>query len=101
MSVSVEHQEAICVVHLDGEIAIPSAVELKSILLQALDSGKEIRLDLEKATELDISALQLFWAARRGAIDAGSRFTVARDAPEHILRGAVDSGFETFSEGLL
>jgi anti-anti-sigma factor len=100
MSVSVEHQEAICVVHLDGEIAIPSAVELKSVLLQALASGKEICLDLEKATELDITALQLFWATKRRAIESGSRFIVDGDAPESILSGAVDAGFEAFPAGI-
>lgn len=101
MSVSVEYQEAMCVVHLDGEIAIPSAVELKSVLLQALDSGKEIRLDLEKATGLDVTALQLFWAAKCGALESGSRFAVVGDAPERILSGAVDVGFENFPVGRL
>lgn len=99
MAVSVEHQEAICVVHLDGEISIPLAVELKNVLLLALESGKEICLDLEKATELDITALQLFWAAKRGAVEVGSRFTVAGRAPENILSGSMDAGFETFPVG--
>jgi hypothetical protein len=75
-------------------------VELKNVLLLALQSGKEICLDLEKATELDITALQLFWAAQRGAIESGSRFNVAGDTPESILNGALEAGFEKFPAGL-
>ena len=63
MPVNLDQGEAQCVIHLEGEIDISSAAELKKLLLLALQSGKELRLDLERATELDVTALQLLWAA--------------------------------------
>ena len=58
MSISVEQQETICVIHLEGEIILSDASELKDLLVRALDSKDEIHLDLNKATELDITAVQ-------------------------------------------
>lgn len=101
MSVSVEQQEAIRVVHLGGEIAIASAMEVKEALVLALASGKDIYLDLEHATDLDITALQLLWAAKRGATESGGCFTIAGEAPESILNGVLEAGFEKRSVGLL
>jgi anti-anti-sigma regulatory factor len=101
MPVSFENRESTCVVHLDGEVGIPSAAELKSALGLALDSGKEISIDLQKATVLDITALQLMWAVERGVRDAGLRCVVIGEVPKSLVSGAVDAGFKKFPVGLL
>ena len=67
MRVTIDQSEALCLIRLEDDINITSAAELKKLLLEALASGRELRVDLERATELDVTALQLFWAAERAA----------------------------------
>ncbi len=94
--VILDQSEAVCVIRLEGEIDITSAAELKNVLLEALASGREIRVDLERSAELDVTALQLLWAAEREARGSGRGFTLAGRVPEEILAAMGDSGFETF-----
>ena len=96
MSVTLEHGEADCLIHLDGEINIAIAAELKSLLVAALALGKDLRVDLERATQLDITALQLLWAAERKAAGMGSRFAVAGSVPQELADAVADAGFERF-----
>jgi anti-anti-sigma factor len=100
MPVTLDQGEAQCVIRLDGEINIGSAAELKKLLLQALATGRELRVDLEHATELDVTALQLLWAAEREARGSSRGFTLAGRVPEEIWAAVVDAGLETFPAGL-
>jgi anti-anti-sigma factor len=100
MAVNLDQSEALCVIRLDGEINIGSAAELKKLLLQALATGRELRIDLEHATELDVTALQLLWAAEREARGSSRGFTLAGRVPEEISAAVVDAGLETFPAGL-
>ena len=96
MPVTLDQTEAQCFVRLEGEINIAAAAELKNLLLQALASGKELRVDLERAAELDVTALQLLWAAEREARGSGRGFALAGRLPEEILAAATDAGLEKF-----
>ena len=98
--VTLDQGEALCSIRLEGEVTIASAAELKKLLLQALASGSELRVELEGATELDITSLQLLWAAGREARRSGRGFTLAGKVPEEISAMANDAGFEDFLQGL-
>ena len=100
MPVTLAQGEAQCVIRLDGEINIGSAAELKKLLLQALASGRELRVDLEHATELDVTALQLLWAVEREARGSSRGFTLAGRVPEEIAATARDAGLEKFPVGV-
>lgn len=100
MPVTLDQSEALCFIRLEGEINITCAAELKKHLLQALSSGKEVRVDLERATELDVTALQLLWAAEREARGSGKGLTLAGRVPEEISRAVNDAGFEKFPVGV-
>ena len=99
MPVTLAQGEAQCVIRLDGEINIGSAAELKKLLLQALASGKDMCVDLECATGLDVTALQLLWAADREARGSGRSLKLAGPVPEEILAAVNDAGFESFPIG--
>ncbi len=88
--------EGFCLIQLEGEINIASAAELKQCLLQALASGQELRLDIERATELDVTAWQLLWVSERAARGAGRGFRLAGRVPEEIAGFLDDGGFEKF-----
>jgi len=96
MPVILERKETVCLVQLEGEVAITSAKELKEILLQALGCGTELRVDLERATELDVTTVQLLWAAEREARASGRGFTFAGRVPEEISAAMADAGLEKF-----
>jgi anti-anti-sigma factor len=96
MAVTLDQSEALCVIRLEGEVGIASAAELKKLLLQALASGRELRVDLEGATELDVTAWQLLWAAEREARGSGVGFALAGRLPEKISAAVRDAGFDEF-----
>jgi anti-anti-sigma factor len=83
-----------CVLKLEGEIDVSCSAELKRGLIEAISSGKEVQLDLAQASDLDVTAIQLLWAARREAEKTGVSFVVAGDVPENIGRAVCEAGFE-------
>lgn len=66
------------------------------MLIEAISSGKEVQLDLAQASDLDVTAVQLLWAARRETEKAGASFAVAGDVPGNIGRVFCEAGFENF-----
>ena len=96
MPITLQESEVRCCLRLEGEVSIASAAELKQCLVQALATGRELRLNLETATELDITTMQLLWAAQRAAKKSGTEFVVAGTMPAAILAAAHDAGFENF-----
>ncbi len=96
MPVTVEQSAAQSVIRLEGEINIGCAAELKDLLLQGLASGKELRVNVGRASELDVTALQLLWAAEREARKSAIKFVLAGAVPDEIKTIATDAGFENF-----
>lgn len=96
MPITLEQSEVESVIRLEGEISIPFAAELKQMLVQALSNGKGVRVDLEASTELDVTALQLLWAAEREARRSSVGFTAAGSIPETITAASTAAGFERF-----
>ena len=94
MPVAIEWQETQSIVRLEGDLGLNSAAELKGILLDCLASGKALVLDLERAGEIDVSILQLLWAAGREAAREG---TGIASRVSDVAAGTVrDAGFEPF-----
>ena len=88
--------EMLYAMRLEGAIDITCATELKKLLLEALASGKDVQMDLERVTDLDVTALQLFWAAGREAERAGTALAVSGKVPEPVSAAAREAGFERF-----
>jgi len=87
-----EERENLSLVRLEGVIDISSAAEIKSLFLNALTSNKEIRLTLEGVTELDITALQVLYAAKQDAAKAGIPFVLDGSVPDEISVAMTDAG---------
>lgn len=96
MPVTLEQDEAGNTVTFEGAVDISSAADLRKLLLQALDSGKEIRISLADATALDVTAVQLLWAIEREVKLAGIGFALVGQVPESISSALVYAGFEKF-----
>jgi anti-anti-sigma factor len=96
VSINLDQNEGECLIRLEGEVDISSAAELKKLLLEALASGRELRVDLERTTELDVTALQLLWAAERKAGGSSVGFSLLGRVPEEISVALSDAGFKKF-----
>jgi anti-anti-sigma factor len=89
------NDEAQCEVRLSGELGIAGSTELKAILVEAISSGKKIVVDLEQAADVDVTGVQLLWAAAREAKQKNLQLTFAR-ASDALRSAARDMGFDDF-----
>jgi anti-anti-sigma regulatory factor len=55
-----------------------------------------MRVDLSSVTDLDVSALQLLWAAEREAKGAGVGFSFAGQCLQDVAFALAAAGFEKF-----
>jgi anti-anti-sigma factor len=96
MPIALNQNKVPNVIRLEGDIDITRAAELKKVLLQALDSKKELRLELTGTPELDVTALQLLWAVEREARRLGVGILLAGRVPDAVLAALEDAGFPEF-----
>lgn len=89
MPLSLDQSNSPSLIGLEGEINIRCAAELKELLLQALAREGALHVDLSAATEVDITALQLLWAAQREALQSGREFLLTGTISE-IIAAAMD-----------
>jgi anti-anti-sigma regulatory factor len=96
MGIGLEQREESSVICLEGAIDIGSAAELKRVLLEALAPGNAVSVSLDPGADLDVTAIQLLWAAEREARALGVGFKLAGQVPEPVSATLKDAGFESF-----
>lgn len=96
MALTLEQDAAGSLIVLAGLVEISSSAELKGLLVEALGSGMPVRVSLGNSTDLDVTAVQLLWAAAREAQRANLSFTLACQPPEAVLAVLAQAGFEKF-----
>jgi anti-anti-sigma regulatory factor len=94
VGIVLEFEAESCTIRLEGVIGIESACELKEHLAQGLQCGREVRISLEGATDLDVTAMQLLWAAGCAATAAGVSFGLVGHQPQEIAVAFGDAGFD-------
>ncbi len=94
MSVTFDRNQALFVLRLEDEIDIRCAAELKQGLVDALAAGTGLQIDFVRATQVDITAIQLLWAAQREAELKGVALTAAGPVPANICAELREAGFE-------
>ena len=97
MPVTLDQRALVTVVGLEGEVDIRAAVELKTVLLAALQSGRELRVELAGVTALDVTTLQLLWASERAAVKAGTKLHWSGPMPEAMDLAMDFAGLERFA----
>ena len=101
MSLTFEASATGCILRLEGEVDVTCAAELKRMLIEAISSRQDVQVDFAHATDLDVTAIQLLWAANREAEKVGVPFAVVGDVPENILDAACEAGLENFPVALI
>jgi len=94
LAVILEREQDHARIRLEGECHVTSAAELGKRLIAGIASGETLRLDLRDVESMDISTLQLLWAAGRQAERSGVR--VELQIPEAAAETARQAGFEEF-----
>jgi anti-anti-sigma factor len=92
LPVTMERHETHSLVRLEGELTITSAAEVKEALLAGLAAGTELHLDLERVEAIDVTVMQLLWAAGREADRTG--VALAGRMSEAAAALAREAGFE-------
>jgi anti-anti-sigma regulatory factor len=95
--VTLEREEELSTIRLEGEVGIASAAELKDLLIQALAFRKLVRVSLQSLTDLDVTAVQLLWAARREAKASSVPFAIEGRVPSMVLSTLLQAGFDDFA----
>jgi anti-anti-sigma factor len=96
MGIHFEKDEAGSLVVLEGAIDIACAAELKALLLEALNAQTEVRISLDDATYLDVTAFQLLWAAAQQARRCGVELRFSGQTPEPVSIALAEAGFQPF-----
>jgi anti-anti-sigma regulatory factor len=77
-----------------GNASISEAFALREALLEALQGGGELLVDLRALEAIDLTGLQLLCAAHRSAEQAGTKFEVIDEGNEVFRRVVADAGFQ-------
>jgi len=96
--VTLEQNDAQTLIQLEGSIDIGCAAELKELLIEKLKSGSAVCVALESVTGLDVTAVQLLWAAAREAQRTGVEFGFKGQTPEGVRRALADAGIGEFPD---
>lgn len=96
MPVRLDPSEAPGIIRLEGEIDIGCAADLRAVLEKALSARNETRISLATATGIDVTAVQLLWAAEREARATGMVLALEGPVPEVLRSTLREAGFERF-----
>jgi anti-anti-sigma regulatory factor len=100
MGFTLEPVDGRCLVHLRDSVTVNCATELHGTLVEALASGKPVEIDFERATEVDVSAIQLLDAAAKSAESSGGTFTLSGILPDMIAKAFRLCGLDPFARPL-
>lgn len=96
MAIRLDQEKSPGLIELEGAIDIAGAAELKSVLVEALAFARETRISLRKATSVDVTAVQMLWAAEQEAKTSGAILALEGEVPEAVRAVLRAAGFERF-----
>jgi anti-anti-sigma regulatory factor len=94
MAVTLLPDEVTTQVTLEGAITIAGASELKETLLRAIEAGKDVSVSLGGVTALDVTAVEVLWAASRAAKASGLRFSLSVPLGEELSTSLREAGID-------
>jgi anti-anti-sigma factor len=69
------------VLHIEGELTIYRAAELKPVLLDAVAKATVVEVDLSEVSEFDTAGLQILMLAKRTAASLQRELRLVRHSP--------------------
>lgn len=96
MPTTLQIADELCEVRLEGDIDINCSGELQSTLVEALSKRCELHVNMSGLSSLDVTAMQLLWAAAREAEKRAITFKVLGGVPEGVRHAASEAGLADF-----
>lgn len=96
MSVTFEHSDGVSLIRLEGAVDVGCAGDLKELLVERFKAGSSLRLSLDEATVVDVTAIQLLWAASHEARKLGVGFALEGQVPETVRTALAIAGIAEF-----
>ena len=96
MSIEIEQSESRSLIQLSDSITLGSAAELHRVLVDALGSSPSVAIDLERASELDVAAIQLLYAAWQAAKKSSVPLTLEGAVPAAVKNAFLEAGLDPF-----
>ena len=78
---------------ITGALDINSSKQIHRTLLQRLEAGTDLEVDLSEITGCDAAGLQLLFSARKSALLRGTSFTVGAMSPA-VARTFAEAGMD-------
>lgn len=92
MPITIERGESHSIIRLEGDLTIGSAQELKQVLLDGLEAGADLHVDMEGIGDFDIAVMQLLWAVARDTTGRGIKSMIRMT--EAAAVAVREAGFE-------
>lgn len=77
----------------EGSLGIDRAAALRVSLLEAFEKGGPVELDLSAVDDVDLSCVQLLYAARREAVERKLSFHLVGSLAKRLVRKLRNGGF--------
>jgi anti-anti-sigma regulatory factor len=77
----------------NGRLTLDRAAAFKEELLAAFEQSRKVQLDLARVEDADLTLVQIVYAARREAVQAGCSFELTGKLPDRIVKLLVTGGF--------
>jgi anti-anti-sigma regulatory factor len=93
MNVYRDLSEGRTIVTLRGDLTVPHAEEMRSLLIKALVNADRVGIRFAEVHAVDLSCLQLLCSAHRSAVRLKKRITLEGSAPQALRDAAGAAGF--------
>ena len=89
------------ILRISGEMTIQHADEIRSALLQTLESSDSVELDVKKVTMIDLAGLQLIYSAYLLSKEQNKYLGFGKKIPQVVLTAVDRSGFCFYVEEMM
>jgi anti-anti-sigma factor len=101
MAIDVDTLEGIRYIRLTDALDIAQAAELKGVLVSAIASSPRVCIQFAGVSALDVTTVQLLWAAVSQAKSAGSDLILEGPVSEAVARSLAGTGLFPLLASLL
>jgi anti-anti-sigma regulatory factor len=97
MSLKTEKDSNPCLIRLEESVTVNNASEMHGILVEAVRAARHVVLDFEHVSEVDVCGVQLLYAFRLAAEQAGLSVSAAGAIPEAVQLAFRETGLDPFN----
>jgi anti-anti-sigma factor len=85
MTYKITEEDNISTIFLDGEIDMDKTEEVKEVIFQKIDSGKDVVLNLSNVQYMDSSGISVLIESHQKALEKGTK-VIIKDVSKSVLK---------------